>query len=163
MVKTYVPSQITKYYQLATRYIVKTVLMAMEVYVLIGIKGNYAFESLIINTNCEICAVRVSISSSHTDSLILISFYRPPNRDTAYHLSLCNAISDIVTAHPRSVIYCTDDLNLPDLCWSSESVTGHTYPSEMNIGTLNLVNDCGFTQAVDFPYSRSTFTRHLTH
>ena len=119
--------------------------------VLIGIKNNFVFEPLSINTTCEICAVRVKISSSHDDSLILISIYRPPNRDLVYHESLCNAISDIVSGYPRSAIYCAGDINLPDICWTSESFTSHTYPLEMNSAMLNLVNDCGFTQVVNFP------------
>ena len=39
-----------------------------------------------------------------------------------------------------------------------ESVTSHTYPSEMNTDTLNFVNDCGFIQVVELPYSWSMIT-----
>ena len=93
----------------------------------------------------------MNFSSGSVDSLILISFYRPPDRDICYHQSLCNAIYDIVTVHPQSVIYCVGDLNLPDICWNSESVCGHSNPLEMNSSTLSLINDCGFTQVVNFP------------
>ena len=56
-----------------------------------------------------------------------------------------------MTVHPQSVIYCAGDLNLPDICWNSESVCGHSNPLEMNSSTLSLINDCSFTQVVNFP------------
>ena len=38
---------------------------------------------------------------------------------------MCNAIHSVVTKHPKSAIYCAGDLNLPDICWNSGSVSGH--------------------------------------
>ena len=55
--------------------------------VLIGIRNIYAFEPLTINAKCEMCAVCVSSPSGHIDSLILISFYRPPT-ETPITISL---------------------------------------------------------------------------
>ena len=72
--------------------------------VLIAIKNNFIYEPLAIVSlliNCEICAVSVKYTPGGADPLILISVYRPPNRDICYHQSLCNAIYDIATVHPH--------------------------------------------------------------
>ena len=71
--------------------------------------------------------------------------------DTHYYQSLCNAIHDITTEHPKSAVYCAEDLNLPDIHWNSESVSSYRYPMEINTSTLDLIADCGLVQIVDFP------------
>ena len=93
----------------------------------------------------------MKISANFPDTVILISVYRPPNRDIQYHYSLFNAIYDIVSAYPKSAIYCAGALNLPDICWSDDSVCGHRYPIKINTSTLSLIADCGLAQVVDFP------------
>ena len=43
------------------------------------------------------------------------------------------------------------DLNLPDINWTSESVSGYRYTLAINQCTLNMSAECGFTQLVEFP------------
>jgi len=91
------------------------------------------------------------MSVKANDIIILISVYRPPNSDASnYHL-LCSNIYSIVLSNPWAAIYCAGDLNLPDICWNTNSVSGHRYPIEINNVTLDLVSDCGFTQMVELP------------
>ena len=92
--------------------------------VLVGIKKKFSSEFINISTDTELCAVKIKKPTS-SDTLILISVYRPPNRDTYYHQSLCNAIHNIVIEHPKSAIYYAGDLNLPDIYWNSESISNH--------------------------------------
>jgi len=63
---------------------------------LVGIKREY-----LINTedDCKICAVKLKMSAKASDKMILISVYRPPNRDTSNYIYqlLCNTIySDLL-------------------------------------------------------------------
>ena len=83
--------------------------------------------------------------------MILISVYIPPDRDTWNYQLLCNAIYNIVSSYLRAAIYYASDLNLPDMCWNTNSVSDHRYPIEINNVTLDLVYDCGFTQMVELP------------
>ena len=63
------------------------------------------------------------IRTSHSQKLIIIGTYRPPNRDVSYQQELCDCICEIVRKHP-ALVY-TGDLNLPDIDWSiaNESIT----------------------------------------
>jgi len=67
--------------------------------ILIGIKKQYQSEIIDSDNNCEVCAVKVRTSSNSSDIMILISVYRPPNRDVPNYHSLCNAIYNIVSAY----------------------------------------------------------------
>jgi len=58
---------------------------------------------------------------------------------------------NIVSSNPRAAIYCAGDLNLADICWNTNSLSGYRYPIEINNVTLDLVSDCGFAQMVELP------------
>ena len=119
--------------------------------VLIGIKNQYQSELIITDEDCEMCAVKVNTSTIPSSTLILISVYRPPNRDIPkYHL-LCDAIYNMVSSYPNVPIYCAGDFNLPDISWNTNSVSGHQYPLELNNMTLELLFDCGLTQIFELP------------
>ena len=90
--------------------------------VLIGVNANLISETLHTNSSCEICAVR--ILTFYNQELIIIGTYRPPNRDVLYQQELCDCICGIIREHPSASIFCAGDLNLPDIDWTNESITG---------------------------------------
>ena len=117
--------------------------------VLVGMRSNIISQQICTSYLCEINIVKVHLSSGQ--SLIIIGAYRPPNRDILYHQTLCDTISKVTENHQNSTICCAGDLNLPDIDWTSESVSGYRYPLAINRCTLNMSAECGFTQLVDFP------------
>ena len=114
--------------------------------VLIRVRAELISEILLTNSSCEIRAVK--IHAYHNQELIIIGTYRPPNRDVLYQQELCNCICEIVRKHPSAFILCAGDLNLPDINWSNESITGYRYPLAINSSTLRMSADCCFTQLI---------------
>ena len=88
--------------------------------------------------------VKVYLSSGK--SLIIMGTYRPPNRDIKH----CVIPSPRLMKTTQTQSYAVD-LNLPDIDWTIELVSGYRYPLAINQCTLNMSAECGFTQLVGFP------------
>ena len=59
-----------------------------------------------------------------TQLVIVASMYRPTNNDTEYAAHLTSAIENLVKNHPKDVIWIGGDINLPDIDWSSNTISG---------------------------------------
>ena len=62
---------------------------------------------------------------------------------------------DVVSKYPESIVCCTGDFNLPDICWEDESISAYRYPLIINELLINMSAECGFTQMVNFPTRES--------
>ena len=91
--------------------------------VLIMIKSDITFDHVPTNTPAELCAVLVE-TTKNTKALI-VSVYRPPNRDPDSAASLCDAIRSIANAHPGVPLWVAGDFNLPDINWEDNSLRSH--------------------------------------
>jgi hypothetical protein len=80
----------------------------------------------------------------------VISAYRPPNSSIEYSKDLSNIISDICHKNTKSTIW-IGDLNLPDINWSSNTITSNQYRKEISEIFLALEEDLGLIQSVNFP------------
>ncbi|XP_062605203.1 uncharacterized protein LOC134266991 [Saccostrea cucullata] len=82
-----------------------------------------------------------------------MSAYRPPGSTMEYALDLFNAVKEICLHYPKSIIILGGDLNTPDISWSTNSITGHQCITckSINEHILNLENELGLNQIVDFP------------
>ena len=78
--------------------------------------------------------------------MIVLSAYRPPNSSKEYALELFNNVKDICIRYPKSIIILGGDLNLPDITWTSNSITGHQYLKAINEHMLALEEDLGLSQ-----------------
>jgi len=83
--------------------------------------------------------------------LIVCSVYRLPSTDEHYLQKLCSELDAIISVHPSSTIWIAGDDNLPDINWSSHSVTGHNYSLSINNILLNFLESNGLTQTVESP------------
>ena len=117
--------------------------------VLIGIKDDIIADKLEIDHQNELVAVK--ITTVRKNPLIIISAYRPTNKDEVYISSLCDTISDITHSNPTATIWCAGDFNVPDIDWKTDSATSVRYPLAISERVLNLVHECNFEQMVDFP------------
>ena len=122
--------------------------------VLVGVRTNINSQQICTSDSCELNTVKAHLSSGQF--LIIMGAYRPPNRDILYHQTLCDIITRVTESHPNSIICCAGDLNLPDIDWSSKSVSGYRYPLAINQCILNMSAECGFTQLVDFQHVMKT-------
>ena len=74
-----------------------------------------------------------------TDILLRLKF---ANRDLHYVNDMCGVICDLINKYLNSTVWIGGDLNLPDIDWSSGTVTSHNYPvslSEHVIDTFSTV------------------------
>ena len=49
------------------------------------------------------------------------------------------------------------DFNLPDIDWTNHQITGHQYPIRINNRFMEVVQDLGLEQVVDFPTRKEAF------
>ena len=61
---------------------------------------------------------------------------------------MCSQIEQIVNANKNSVIYIGGDLNLPDIDWKTNSISGSQYSKAINQRYLDLINLCNLQQSV---------------
>ena len=119
---------------------------------MLAIKSNINSNPIDITTvtdcDCEIFARKIECDSNK--SLIVISAYRPPNSSIEYSKDLSNIISDICHKNTKSTIW-IGDLNLPDINWSSNTITSNQYRKEISEIFLALEEDLGLIQSVNFP------------
>ena len=74
--------------------------------VFVACKSNIISEEISFSTLCEIAAFCVSLSS---ESLILISVYRPPNNNYQYLTDTCSTIDSIINSNPNDIIWSAGD------------------------------------------------------
>ena len=60
-------------------------------------------------------------------------------------------MKDLSIRHKESTIWIGGDANLPDIDWSSSSITSNNYSLPMNTAFINVVQDISAEQVVTFP------------
>jgi len=69
-----------------------------------------------LDTQCEAVACRINLS--HGQILIVLTIYRPPNRDIHYMQNVCKVIESLCIKYENAVLWVTGDFNLPNINWS---------------------------------------------
>ena len=69
----------------------------------------------------------------------------------SYLRSLCQIIEDIIKENPAATIWLGGDINLPNIDWSTNSISGNNYPISFCNLVLDLFYDVDLTQFVTFP------------
>ena len=73
-------------------------------------KSKFVSEEITLSTSCDICSIACCIHLGH-QSLILISIYRPPDRDHGYLEELCLILKTVVSANPENIVWLAGDVN----------------------------------------------------
>ena len=63
---------------------------------------------------------------------------------------MCSQIESIATNNKKAVLWLGGDLNLPDINWSTGSITGHQNTRAINERFLNMLHRTGLEQVVEF-------------
>ena len=61
------------------------------------------------------------------------------------------AVDSLIKKHRSSVIWLGGDFNLPDICWETQTITGHQNSKPNSTLFLDLEQDNNFNQVVTFP------------
>ena len=82
-------------------------------------------ENFPLTTTCEVVVCHIQLSN--LSSLVVCSVYRSPSSDCEYMEQLCNALEEIITKFPKSIIWIAGDFNLPNVDWKNNIIHGGTY------------------------------------
>ena len=83
--------------------------------------------------------------------VIITSAYRKPDKNQNYMDNLVKDIKTIINNHKTNPHWIGGDMNLPDIDWSTNSITAHRYPKAINEAFLDMIGDTNTEQLVDFP------------
>ena len=64
---------------------------------------------------------------------------------------MCKDLQSITLTNSSSTIWIGGDLNLPDINWTVNTITGHQYPLSLSERFLAFQDDNFFVQFVTFP------------
>ena len=103
---------------------------------MIAVRRNLIYELVPTDDTCELIAV--TITCQHK-SVIAASIYRPTNNDTEYAAHLATAMENLAKKHTKDVIGIGGDNNLPDIDWSTNSITGCNYKREIKQTIVALI------------------------
>ncbi|VDI47017.1 Hypothetical predicted protein [Mytilus galloprovincialis] len=100
--------------------------------------------------NVELIAAQINITD--TKSLVIISAYRPPNKnDIDYLKQMIIEINELKLKFKNSTFWLGGDFNLPDIKWPEQNISGSMYTKELNEAFIDMLNNLGIEQMVDFP------------
>lgn len=116
--------------------------------VFLGCKSTFISEEIPLKTLCEIVACRIHLRNN---SLILLSVYRPPNKDYAYLEEFCSIISSIILSNPNDIIWLAGDVNFPNIDWHTYYVKGNNYPLSLCEKFIDTILEHGLSQLVLSP------------
>ena len=83
--------------------------------------------------------------------LVVGSVYRPTDNNYEYAEDLRKAVIHIGSTYKNSTIWIGGDFNLPDIDWKTNSLVSHNYPIPISKSILDMIQDLGAEQMVDFP------------
>ncbi|CAG2201148.1 unnamed protein product [Mytilus edulis] len=118
--------------------------------VLIAIKRVLFAKKYIKAKNVELIAAQINITD--TKFLVIISAYRPPNKnDIDYLKQMIIEINELKLKFKNSTFWLGGDFNLPDIKWPEQNISGSMYSKELNEAFIDMLNNLGIEQMVDFP------------
>ena len=117
--------------------------------VMIAVKNYLIAQELDIATNSE--AIFVKVRCKHSD-LTLGTIYRTSSPSSTEQTNQMTDITNCLNnLNKNNVLWIGGDLNLPDIDWKTQRITGHQYPITMNNKFLDTVQDLALTQTNEIP------------
>lgn len=95
-------------------------------------------------------SIFVKINKQNDCPLIVGAIHRPTNVVSKYLDPVCTTIQRVAQMHEKAAMWLGGDFNLPDINWSNHQITGNQYPLRINNSFLEVVQDLGLEQVVDF-------------
>ena len=81
--------------------------------------------------------------------------YRPTYNDSDYASEL--AIENLLKEHPKAVVWIGGDINLPDIDWSSNSISGNSYRKNINEKLIHAIENSGLNKLLIFQPGKTIF------
>ena len=117
--------------------------------VLIAVKKDLCCEEISSSKDTESIFCKINIKNSRP--LIIGSVYRAPDLDFELSNKLSAEIHNIYNRFQNSIFWLGGDFNLPDINWENQDIPGNRYPQSINEIFLEMSQNLGLQQIVDFP------------
>jgi len=65
--------------------------------------------------------------------------------------NICHLIAEIRSKYKGAIIWITGDMNLPNINWNLNSVTGNSYPQDISNSLIDEFNSGSFIQMAEQP------------
>ena len=118
--------------------------------VFVAVKSDFISSSINITDNTsEVVWAQVNLQGSK--SLILGSYYRPPNSKEDSVIGLGNSFSHLPKDSNSKHIILGGDFNLPHINWADKSVTPSSPNTAISTSCLELIDNHNLEQLVDKP------------
>ncbi len=119
--------------------------------VLIATKKNLITQEISLESNAEAVLVRIE-SEKKQEPIVVGSFYRSPSKTSEQQITDIETAIDSAAAYSKSsTLWMGGDMNLPDINWETNSISGNSCVKTLNQRIINKVNDLGLEQLVDKP------------
>ena len=123
--------------------------------VLIAVRKSLGCEQISQSKDSETIFCKIKLRNRKP--LIVGSIYRPPNFDFSASKKILDEIYSITRKFQGAVFWFGGDFNLPDISWASQDVVGNQYDREINNSFLEMSQDLGLSQIVNFPTRGTSF------
>jgi hypothetical protein len=118
--------------------------------VMIAARRELMFSNVTKSETLELISGTIKLRNQ--TPVILAGYYRPPNRtEESYLAAAQQEFASIRLKHKTAVMIVGGDFNIPDVDWSTTSITGTQYPRRVSQAFLNIVADNNLEQQVTFP------------
>ena len=110
--------------------------------VLLAVHSSLNSHAVEVSTDAELVAAKILAGKQ---SLVVCSFYRPPNNDSSYMDALTEAITLLSKSDPKAALWIAGDANLPDIDWSNDQVRYHQYSHQISDSFLQVLARTGLS------------------
>ena len=113
--------------------------------VLIAVREDFICSPVLTSQKTELISVKLQLNRAK--SIIISSFYRPPNMtEDTYSSAALEELIKLRHDNQISDFWIGGDFNLPDVNWSSLTVTSNQYSYAMTDIYLDILRNCNVEQ-----------------
>ena len=112
--------------------------------VFLACKNITACKHIELDTDCELLICEAELPNH--SPLIIAALYQPPYNDIEYLENLCDSLNQIIAKYNNSTIWLAGDLNLPNIDWLNNIISGNHYPSSLCNKFLDFMTYHGLVQ-----------------
>ena len=122
--------------------------------VLIAVKTNLCSEQISSSKDSETIFCKIQLKGKKP--LVIGCVYRTPDNNLEQSRKIISEIYSIMNKNKKAVFWFGGDFNLPDIDWKTHEIVGHQYLKDINSHFLEMSQDLGLSQIVEFPTRGTT-------
>ena len=116
--------------------------------VLLAVRRELLSVAINLTHNTEIIAAKLTYDKT---PIVVSACYRNPRATDAEMSELCGALNTLSNIDKKATVWIGGDFNLPDIDWSTNTVTGNQYSAKTNKDFLDSLDLNNLDQVIKFP------------